>query len=323
MTERRRGQGDLQEGPARAGPDGQRRRPQGRRLDRRDLGARLQRLAAAARPRPRATTSARAGRSAPSRPRRRTAAYTADPSARPRQTLPGDGAEDAWKAQPPYNWAPVAAGKGLGFVIGAAGQGRRDRRAVEPRRLPEVVAAGTPTCRSRSARCGPTATRPTSRTAGCAPRTASSTGACPRRSIPFPTHLERDARAAAQGPVRARAGADLPGGPRVPRRLAHPGDDPGHRRRSPALGLRHGGQGQHAQHDRARRRARLEPGAAGGRGRHRQGHSAAGRRPRCAASPTARTRPPPTAAELSSGDRRRRDGAERGCRISRTGIRVR
>jgi putative CocE/NonD family hydrolase len=44
------------------------------------------------------------------------AAYTADPKARPRTTLPGDGAEDAWKAQPPYNWAPVAAGKGLGFA---------------------------------------------------------------------------------------------------------------------------------------------------------------------------------------------------------------
>jgi predicted acyl esterase len=50
------------------------------------------------------------------------AAYTADPSARPRQTLPGDGAEDAWKAQPPYNWAPVAAGKGLGFVSAPLGQ---------------------------------------------------------------------------------------------------------------------------------------------------------------------------------------------------------
>ena len=47
------------------------------------------------------------------------ASYTADPSARPKQTLPGDGAEDAWKAQPPYQWAPLAAGKGLGFVTGA------------------------------------------------------------------------------------------------------------------------------------------------------------------------------------------------------------
>jgi predicted acyl esterase len=44
------------------------------------------------------------------------ARYTADPRARPAQTLPGDGAEDAWKAQPPYNWAPLAAGKGLGFT---------------------------------------------------------------------------------------------------------------------------------------------------------------------------------------------------------------
>ena len=47
------------------------------------------------------------------------AAYTADPKARPSKTLPGDGAEDAWKAQPPYNWAPLAAGKGLGFVSAA------------------------------------------------------------------------------------------------------------------------------------------------------------------------------------------------------------
>jgi predicted acyl esterase len=45
-----------------------------------------------------------------------TAAYTADPKARPTKTLPGSGDADAWKAQPPYNWAPVAAGKGLGFT---------------------------------------------------------------------------------------------------------------------------------------------------------------------------------------------------------------
>ncbi len=46
----------------------------------------------------------------------RSARYVADPKARPRQTLPGNGAEDAWKAQPPYVWAPIAPGKGLGFV---------------------------------------------------------------------------------------------------------------------------------------------------------------------------------------------------------------
>lgn len=50
------------------------------------------------------------------------ASYTADPSARPKQTLPGSGDADAWKAQPPYNWTPVADGKGLGFVSKAFGQ---------------------------------------------------------------------------------------------------------------------------------------------------------------------------------------------------------
>lgn len=44
------------------------------------------------------------------------ASYTADPAARPKQTLPGNGAEDAWKAQPPYQWAPLADGKGVGFA---------------------------------------------------------------------------------------------------------------------------------------------------------------------------------------------------------------
>ena len=48
--------------------------------------------------------------------------YTADPRARPRQTLPGDGAEDAWSAQPPYDWAPLAPGKGVGFATEALDQ---------------------------------------------------------------------------------------------------------------------------------------------------------------------------------------------------------
>jgi predicted acyl esterase len=45
-----------------------------------------------------------------------TVSYKPDPKARPKQTLPGDGAADAWKAQPPYDWAPIASGKGLGFT---------------------------------------------------------------------------------------------------------------------------------------------------------------------------------------------------------------
>ena len=48
--------------------------------------------------------------------KRHSASYVADPSARPAQTLPGNGEADAWKAQPPYNWAPIAAGKGVGWV---------------------------------------------------------------------------------------------------------------------------------------------------------------------------------------------------------------
>jgi len=50
------------------------------------------------------------------------ASYTSDPKARPIQTLVGAGESDAWKAQPPYNWAPVAAGKGLGFTSPAMTQ---------------------------------------------------------------------------------------------------------------------------------------------------------------------------------------------------------
>ena len=44
------------------------------------------------------------------------ATYTADPSARSPQTLIGAGESDAWKAQPPYHWDPIPAGKGLGWT---------------------------------------------------------------------------------------------------------------------------------------------------------------------------------------------------------------
>ncbi|HEY3186622.1 MAG TPA: CocE/NonD family hydrolase, partial [Solirubrobacteraceae bacterium] len=47
------------------------------------------------------------------------ASYVADPRARPAQTLPGDGSGDAWKAQPAYDWRPLAPGKGLGFTTAA------------------------------------------------------------------------------------------------------------------------------------------------------------------------------------------------------------
>ena len=54
---------------------------------------------------------------APERPAQAVSAtYTGDARARPRQTLPGSGEGDAWKAQPRYDWRPVAAGKGVGFT---------------------------------------------------------------------------------------------------------------------------------------------------------------------------------------------------------------
>ncbi|MBK5231628.1 MAG: CocE/NonD family hydrolase [Thermoleophilia bacterium] len=45
------------------------------------------------------------------------ASYVADPKARPVSTLTGDHAGgEAWLAEPPYNWKPIAKGKGLGFT---------------------------------------------------------------------------------------------------------------------------------------------------------------------------------------------------------------
>lgn len=48
-----------------------------------------------------------------------TAAYTGDPKARPEQTLGGSAEDAAWAAQPPYDWQPLAAGKGLGWATPA------------------------------------------------------------------------------------------------------------------------------------------------------------------------------------------------------------
>ena len=42
--------------------------------------------------------------------------YKSDPSARPAKTLGENAQGDSWLAQPPYQWEPVAAGKGLGFI---------------------------------------------------------------------------------------------------------------------------------------------------------------------------------------------------------------
>ena len=62
-----------------------------------------------------ALTGARPAQSAP-------AVYTGDPKARPQQTLPGESESDAFKAQPRYQWRPLAAGKGVGFATPPLGE---------------------------------------------------------------------------------------------------------------------------------------------------------------------------------------------------------
>jgi len=48
--------------------------------------------------------------------------YVSDPSARPAKTLGPNAQGDSWLAQPPYDWQPVADGKGLGYTTPALGQ---------------------------------------------------------------------------------------------------------------------------------------------------------------------------------------------------------
>ncbi|MBM4361632.1 MAG: CocE/NonD family hydrolase [Deltaproteobacteria bacterium] len=56
-----------------------------------------------------------AGKLAAAAPSGGEVSYTGDPSKRPLQTLGGSAEGDAWAALPPYTWAPVAEGAGLGF----------------------------------------------------------------------------------------------------------------------------------------------------------------------------------------------------------------
>jgi uncharacterized protein len=127
------------------------------------------------------------------RPARRSSArYTADPGARPRQTLPGDGAEDAWKAQPPYRWAPVAPGKGLGFVTEALG---RDTVIVGPSSFDVYLRSSA---RDTDLQVTLSEVRPDGRETYVQNGwlRASHRRLSTRRSTvldPFPTHLKRDA----------------------------------------------------------------------------------------------------------------------------------
>jgi uncharacterized protein len=120
------------------------------------------------------------------------ATYTADPRARPSQTLPGDGAADAWKAQPPYNWAPLAARKGLGFVTAPLG---RDVVIVGPSSLDLHLRSSA---RDTDLQVTLSEVRPDGRETYVQNGwlRASHRKLDPRRSTaldPFPTHLARDA----------------------------------------------------------------------------------------------------------------------------------
>jgi hypothetical protein len=107
--------------------------------------------------------------------------------------------------------------------LGAPRPRRGDRRASQPRRLPEVLRAphGPPGDAQRDA----TRRRRDVRPERFAPRLAPQAVRRPIHAArPGPDALETRLRAPAPAPVRARTGADLPGGARVPGRLTDPGD---------------------------------------------------------------------------------------------------
>ena len=256
----------------------------------------LQRLAAARGRGRRATTSAPNGALGDKPAKPAPASYTADPRRARRRRCPATATADAWKAQPPYNWAPLAAGKGVGLGYRAAGAGRGHRRPVEPRPLPQVVGAGhrpaghaqrDPARRQRDLRPERLAARLAPQ-ARCAPVDLD-------RSRPDAPRARR--RAAAEGRFTLVRVPIFAGGPRLPRRLSHPGDDRGDGRRPPALGVRDHRQGDDAQHGRARGRAARRGSCSRWWPARPPRARRCRRRPRCAASRAAPTPPPRTAAE--------------------------
>ena len=102
-------------------------------------------------------------------------------------------------------------GKALGVRDRAARRRHRDGRHRQRRPLAAVDDSPTSTSRSRSARCGPTARRPTCRAAGCARASARSTPTASTALLPVQTHAtRRRRRRCPKGEADARAGAALP-----------------------------------------------------------------------------------------------------------------
>lgn len=62
------------------------------------------------------------GSLAPKKPGKGQASYLSDPKARPLKTLGPNGQSESWLGQPPYDWRPVAKGKGLGWTTAPLAQ---------------------------------------------------------------------------------------------------------------------------------------------------------------------------------------------------------
>ena len=163
----------------------------------------------------------------------------------PATPAPADG---LWTATPAYDWTQNPAGTALSYV---------DRRRWPPtprcsapaRCTPgSLVGAATSTCRRRSPRSGPTARRPSSRAAGCAPsaRKLDRSKSTLLEPVLEPAQARR-AAAARRAASRSVDGPALLPGPRLPGRIADPGDDRGARRRPADLGVRRDeARGRHA-----------------------------------------------------------------------------
>ena len=296
FTERRGGQGGVPAGPARAAADGQRRRAGRAGLDRRDMGARLQRLAAARGARHALLPRARTARSARSRPTAGSASYVADPGARPRRRCPATATPTPGRRSRPTTGRrspPARASAGchapLARDVVIAGPSSLDLQLRSSARdtdlqvtLSEVRPDGDETYVQNGW------------------LRASHRKLDPRRSTaldPVPTHLGSDAAPLPRGrftlvrvPICPVAHA-FRAGSRIRVTVEAPGGD------RPRWALRHRRHGPHAQHDRARRPLRIAARPPGRGGRDRPGNAAAARRPRCAASRAGATPPPPTAAE--------------------------
>ena len=243
-----------------------------------------------------------AARSAPKPGERVDGRYIADPKARPAPDAAGRRRRGRLEGAAALQLGAGRGRQGPRLHVAAADERPRDRRPVEPRRVPEVVAPGhrPPGDAHRGAPGRQRDLRAERLAARVAPQARRRSSR--RRSIRSHAPQGRR-RAAARGrftlvrvPIFPVAHA-FRAGSRIRVTIAATGGD------RPRWDFATVDKGNDAQHDRARRRARVEARAAGGRGRDRQGHAAAGAdRAARRAEPRA-TRPRRTAAEPPAAGR--------------------